>query len=316
LAPQPFRYRRVPTPILYLVTVLIWGTSWYAMELQLVLPGELSIVYRFALAAAMLVGYCIATGRSLRFSWSDHLFMALQGLLLFCLNYVLFYWAAVHLVSGLLAVCFAMITVMNIVNGALLYRQRVEPKIAAAAALGLAGIGLVFWPELAELELSRTAAIGLGLSVMATYAASLGNMVTVRHQRAGIPVVEANAIGMSYGALFTLILVVAQGIPFAFVWSASYVGSLLYLSLFASVIGFGSYLTLVERIGADRAAYASVLFPVVALAMSTFLESYRWSVAAIVGVGLVLIGNLLVLVRRPAPAATPSPLSAPQQSGR
>jgi drug/metabolite transporter (DMT)-like permease len=222
----------------------------------------------------------------------------------------------VHLVSGLLAVCFAMITVMNIVNGALLYRQRVEPKIAAAAALGLAGIGLVFWPELAELELSRTAAIGLGLSVMATYAASLGNMVTVRHQRAGIPVVEANAIGMSYGALFTLILVVAQGIPFAFVWSASYVGSLLYLSLFASVIGFGSYLTLVERIGADRAAYASVLFPVVALAMSTFLESYRWSVAAIVGVGLVLIGNLLVLARRPAPAAAPPPLPAPQQSGR
>jgi drug/metabolite transporter (DMT)-like permease len=121
---------------------------------------------------------------------------------------------------------------------------------------------------------------------------------------------------MSYGALFTLILVVAQGIPFAFVWSASYVGSLLYLSLFASVIGFGSYLTLVERIGADRAAYASVLFPVVALAMSTFLESYRWSVAAIVGVGLVLIGNLLVLARRPAPAAAPPPLPAPQQSGR
>lgn len=286
------------------------------MELQLVLPGELSIAYRFTLAAAMLVGYCVATGRSLRFSARDHLFMALQGLLLFCLNYVLFYWAAVHLVSGLLAVCFATITVMNIANGALLFRRRVDPKVAVAAALGLAGIGLVFWPELARLELSRTAAIGLGLSVMATYAASLGNMVTVRHQRAGIPVVEANAVGMSYGALFTLVFVVAQGIPFAFVWSASYVGSLLYLALFASVIGFGSYLTLVQRIGADRAAYASVLFPVVALAMSTVLENYRWSMAAVVGVGLVLIGNLLVLARRPAPTDAPSPLPAPPQSAR
>jgi drug/metabolite transporter (DMT)-like permease len=297
----------VPTPILYLVTVLIWGTSWYAMELQLVLPGELAIVYRFVLAAAMLVGFCLATGRSLRFKPRDHLFMALQGFFLFCINYILFYWAAVYLVSGLLAVCFSTITVMNIANAALLYRQRVDPRVAVAAALGLVGIGLVFWPELAQIELSRAAAVGLGMSLVATYAASLGNMVTVRHSRARIPVIEANAVGMSYGALFTLVIVIAEGLPFAFVWTASYVGSLLYLALFASVIGFGSYLTLVQRIGADRAAYASVLFPIVALAVSTVLENYRWTLPAVIGVALVLVGNLLVLVRRPAAAAVSSP---------
>jgi len=304
----------LPTAVLYIVTVLIWGTSWYAMELQLVLPGELAIAYRFALAAAMLVGFCLATGRSLRFSARDHLFMALQGLFLFCLNYILFYWAAVYLVSGLLAVCFSTITVMNIANGALFYRQRVDPKVAVAAALGLVGIGLVFWPELARIELSRAAAIGLVLSLVATYAASLGNMVTVRHGRARIPVIEANAVGMSYGALFTLVIVLVRGIPFDFVWTPSFLGSLVYLALFASVIGFGSYLTLVQRIGADRAAYASVLFPIVALAVSTFLESYRWSPAAIVGVALVLVGNLLVLIRRPAPVPA-APLPAAARSG-
>lgn len=298
----------MPTSILYIVTVLIWGTSWYAMELQLVLPGELAIAYRFFLAAAMLVAFCLATGRSLRFSPRDHLFMALQGLCLFGINYILFYWAAVYLVSGLLAVCFSTITVMNIANAALLYRQRVDPRVAIAAALGLVGIGLVFWPELAKIELSRAAALGLGMSLVATYAASLGNMVTVRHSRARVPVIEANAIGMSYGALFTLIIVIAQGIPFDFVWTASYLGSLAYLALFASVIGFGSYLTLVQRIGADRAAYASVLFPIVALAVSTFLEGYRWSIPAIIGVALVLVGNLLVLIRRPAPAVATAPL--------
>ena len=195
----------MPTPVLYLVTVLIWGTSWYAMELQLVLPGELAIAYRFLLAAAMLVGYCLVTGRSLRFTRRDHLFMALQGFFLFSLNYILFYWAAAYLVSGLLAVLFSTITVMNIANGALLFRRRVEPKVALAALLGLIGIGLVFWPELAKVELSRAAAVGLVMSLVATYAASLGNMVTVRHSRALIPVVQANAIGMSYGALFTLV---------------------------------------------------------------------------------------------------------------
>jgi len=306
----------LPTSILYIVTVLIWGTSWYAMELQLVLPGELAIAYRFLLAAAMLVAFCLATGRSLRFSRRDHRFMALQGFCLFGINYILFYWAAVYLVSGLLAVCFSTITVMNIANAALLYRQRVDPRVAIAAALGLVGIGLVFWPEFAKIDLSRAAAIGLGMSLVATYAASLGNMVTVRHSRARIPVIEANAIGMSYGALFTLLIVIAQGIPFDFVWTASYLGSLAYLALFASVIGFGSYLTLVQRIGADRAAYASVLFPIVALAVSTFLEGYRWSIPAVIGVALVLVGNLLVLIRRPAPAVAAAPLPEAARSGK
>jgi drug/metabolite transporter (DMT)-like permease len=153
------------------------------------------------------------------------------------------------------------------------------------------------------------------MSLVATYAASLGNMVTVRHSRARIPVIEANAIGMSYGALFTLLIVVAQGIPFDFVWTAPYLGSLVYLAFFASVIGFGSYLTLIQRIGADRAAYASVLFPIVALAVSTVLEDYRWSVPAVIGVALVLVGNLLVLVRRPPPVAA-APLPAATRSGK
>jgi drug/metabolite transporter (DMT)-like permease len=305
----------LPTSVLYFVTVLIWGTSWYAMELQLVLPGELAIAYRFVLAAAMLVGYCLVTGRSLRFSRRDHLFMALQGFFLFCINYILFYWAAAYLVSGLLAVCFSTITVMNIANGALFYRQRVEPKVAIAALLGLVGIGLVFWPELAKMELSHAAAVGLGMSLVASYAASL-DMVTVRHSRACIPVVQANAIGMSYGALFTLIIVLARGVPFDFVWTASYLGSLVYLAFFASVIGFGSYLTLVQRIGADRAAYSGVLFPIVALGVSTFLENYHWTASAVIGVLLVLAGNLLVLARRrpPAPLVT-SPLPAAGRSG-
>ncbi|HET6222628.1 MAG TPA: EamA family transporter, partial [Dongiaceae bacterium] len=149
----------------------------------------------------------------------------------------------------------------------------------------------------------------------ATYAASLGNMVSVRHKAAGIPVIESNAIGMAYGALFTFLVVLVRGVHISFDWSLAYVGSLIYLALFASVIGFGSYLTLVQRIGADRAAYSSVLFPIVALAMSTLLEGYRWSLPALLGVILVLAGNLVVLARRRRPAAMPpAPLPAAARS--
>ncbi len=288
----------MPANLLYAATVAIWGTSWLAMTFQLgqVAP-ELSIVYRFALASAILWGYCRATGRRLGFSRRDHLFMAGQGFFLFSINYLLFYWAASRLASGLLAVAFSTILVMNIVNGALFFRLPVDRRVAAAAALGLGGLGLLFWPEIVGVELSRDAAVGLALSILATYCASIGNMVALRHKAAGIPVIESNTLGMTYGTLITLAFALASGAPVTFDPSLPYVASLAYLALFASVLGFGCYLTLVQRIGADRAAYATVLFPVVALGLSTLFEGYRWTAPAAAGVALVLVGNLLILTQ-------------------
>lgn len=224
--------------------------------------------------------------------------MALQGAALFSLNYLLFYAAAAHLTSGLMAVAFSTITVMNIANGALFFGTPVERRVLLAAVAGMTGLALVFWPELALF--GPSGALGLVLSLLATYLASLGNMLAVRHQRAGVPVVAGNAWGMTYGALIAFAIALGGGAPLAFDGSAGYAVSLLYLALGASVMGFGCYLTLLRRIGAARAAYATVLFPLVALALSTAFEGYRWTAVAAAGVLLVLFGNLLVLARKPA----------------
>jgi drug/metabolite transporter (DMT)-like permease len=292
----------VPPNLLYALTVVIWGSSWLGIEFQVgVVAPELSVAYRHALAACVLAGFCLATGRRLRFGPRDHLHMALQGLTLFSLNYFLFYVAALHLTSGLMAVAFSTITVMNILNGALFFGHRVDRRVMLAALSGLAGLGLIFWPEVAGFEFSHEALLGLGLSLLATYSASLGNMVAVRHQRAGLPLVQSNALGMAYGALFAFGLALGHGAPLAFDWSAGYVVSLVWLAVVASVIGFGCYLTLLRKIGADRAAYATVLFPLVALGISTLVEGYRWTIPAVLGVALVLAGNLVVLSARRRP---------------
>lgn len=296
----------MPTSFLYAVTVAIWGTSWFAMRFQIgVVPELQSITYRFLLASGFLFLWCLITRRRLAFGRRDHLFCALQGVSLFWLNYVLFYLATSRIPSGLMAVCFSTITVMNIANGALFFGHRTERRVWVAAALGMVGLGLVFWPEIAGVEFSRAHLEGLALSLVATYAASLGNMVSVRHKLAGMPVVESNALGMGYGAALGLLVAAVLSAPFRLDLETPYLLSLGYLALFASVIGFGSYLTLVQRIGADRAAYASVLFPLLALLLSTLFEGYRWTPAAGLGILLVLAGNLLVLPR-PAAARTPA----------
>jgi drug/metabolite transporter (DMT)-like permease len=169
-----------------------------------------------------------------------------------------------------------------------------------AALFGLGGLVLVFWSDITDFNLGSGGLTGLGLSLIATASASLGNVASARNQRAGIPVIQGNAFGMVYGTLFTLLVALVRGVPFDFDFSPSYLISLFYLALFASVFGFGSYLTLLGRIGPDRAAYVSVVFPIVSLGLSTLFEGYHWTGTGFAGVALILIGNLVVLTRWPA----------------
>jgi drug/metabolite transporter (DMT)-like permease len=246
----------------------------------------------------------LLSGKSLRFSRRDHLFIALQGLFLFALNYLLFYLAEGYLASGLVAVVFSTMVIFNILNGALFLGTPMDKRVLVAAGLGLAGISLVFWPELAAFDLSGTGRLGLLLSLAATYSASLGNILSARNQRHRLPVLQSNAFGMAYGALLMLGVAVLKEAPLHLELSVAYLSSLAYLALFGSVVAFGCYLSLIGRIGAERAAYVTLLFPLVALLLSTLYEGYHWSLPAVAGVPLILLGNLLALKRRP-PAALP-----------
>ncbi len=284
--------------LLYIVTVFFWGTSWLAIKYQLgVVAPEISVVYRFALAALIMVVFCIATRRPMRFTVREHAFMAFQGAFLFCTNYVLIYMGSQHLTSGLVALAFSSVTIMVIIVGALLFGFPIRPRIVFGALVGMAGISLVFWPEIRAFDLSQAGTLGLVLSLAGTFSATLGMLTSARNQRAGIPVLQNNAYSMAYGFAFITLFSVVRGLPFQFDMSIEYVSSLIYLSVFATVIAFWSYITLIGRIGADRASYSAVLFPIVALTLSTVFEGFVWTGIALAGVALVLGGNVLVLAK-------------------
>lgn len=281
---------------LYLITVLIWGSTWLAIKFQLsVVAPELSIAYRFALAASILFLFSLVRRLRLRFDLKSHAFFALQGLLLFSLNYILVYLSEGYLTSGLVAIIFSLIIIMNIIFGAIFLRNPIRLRVVIGGLIGLLGLTFVFWPELTAFDLSSERALGIILAVIATVSASLGNVVSARNQRHDLPVVQTNAYGMLYGAIFMFALALFRGAEFQIELSLGYVLSLLYLAIFGSVIAFGSYLTLLGRIGLDRAAYVTVLFPVIALLLSTLFEGLTWGYLQLAGVVLVLIGNAVVL---------------------
>jgi drug/metabolite transporter (DMT)-like permease len=284
---------------LYGSTVIIWGTTWLAIKFQLgSVDPMVSVLYRFIAAAVMLAVYCKMRGLDMRFRLKDHIFMALQGLVLFSVNYWLIYLAEVHVTSGLVAVIFSSIVFMNMINGAVLLGSPIRSNVVLGGAIGVVGIMLVFWPQLASFSLSDKTALGLVLSVISTFMASLGNIISARHQKYDLPVIQTNTYGMAYGAGIMGVIAIVLGKPFSFEISFLYISSLFYLSLFGTVIAFGCYLKLIGKIGADRAAYATMLFPIVALGISTVYEGYQWAAHNVIGLAVVLIGNWLVLNKK------------------
>ncbi|MBE9564241.1 MAG: EamA family transporter [Proteobacteria bacterium] len=282
---------------LYLSAVLIWGSTFFAIKFQLgEVPPELSVAYRFAIASLLLFGWILFRKLPLRFSLQQHLWMGLQGLFLFCLNYLVIYWATSSLTSGLIAVIFSTIVLMNIVNSIVFLRKTASLLMIFGAVMGLAGIALIFAPELINFNSNNNSLTGVGLSLLGTFIASLGNIISAHNQRQKIPVIQTNAYGMAYGAIILLVAALLQGYPLSFDFSLGYSLSLMYLALFGSVLAFGSYLTLLGRIGPEKAAYTMVLFPLVALGISTIFENYQWTLSSVMGVALVLLGNVIIIL--------------------
>ncbi len=297
---------------LFAATVLIWGSTWIAIAAELgSVPVLTSVFYRFALAALMLWPLLMLTGRLARTRPRDHLFMALQGLCLFSLNFLCFYNATAFIPSGLVSVIFSLATIYNAVNARIFFGERITARALVATAVGAAGLVLIFWQDLFGGAPNIATLKGIGLAALGTLFFSLGNMVSRRLSASGVPPLTANAWGMGYGALFLLVLIGASGTALPPPPDARYLGALVYLSLFGSVIGFTTYLMLVARIGSGRAAYATVMFPVIALLLSWGFEGYQWQWSAVLGVGLALLGNVILFARAPLRAPRPATRANP-----
>ena len=285
--------------LLYGITVVSWGLTWLGIKFQLTgVDPAVSVMYRFGLASFVLLIYCRCRGLGLCFSLQEHTSIALQGVLLFSLNYFLIYLSEQWLTSGLVAVIFSSVLFMNIVNEALLLGSPSGKVVVMGGVIGMSGILMVFWPELSGIRSTTAIFTGVGLAVLGTFFASLGMITSARNQRIGLPVIQTNALGMLYGALLMGLVAFVLGREFTIQLTASYLVSLAYLVVFGSVVGFGAYLTLLGRIGPGRAGYVTLLVPIVALLGSWAVEGYSWTWFTVVGIGLIVGGNIVVLNTR------------------
>lgn len=285
----------MPIAVHYGLTVLIWGLTWTAIRLQVEsVAVDLSVFYRFVLASVVALGGLALLGRLPRLSLRQHGWLLLQGVTLYSVNFLLIYRAAESMTSGLLAVVFSLAALFNAFNSWLWLGMKPSARLYPAMLLGVGGVALLFWHDL---QLGNATTTSILFAAAGTFWFSLGNLVTLRVRQARIPLAVANAWAMVYGALLLGGWCLLQDVSWVLPTSATFWGATLFLAIPGSIVAFYCYISVVQTLGADKAGYATVLFPVVALTASTWLEGFQWTLTAVLGALLALLGNY-VLFRR------------------
>ena len=282
--------------IFFIIPCFIWGSTWFAIKFQLGQVDPLvSVSYRFFIAGILLLAFCGVKKLKMRYSFTEHLRMALQGLILFGFNYWLVYLAETSMSSGVVAIIFSLSIFANIFFNYFLLKGKLRPEVLAGAVLGILGTVLIYSHEINGPDDLNIGYIGLLFCLGSIILASLGNILSKFNQSRKLPVLQTNAFSMTYGSLAMMAMVPLSGKSFSFDPTLPYVISLFYLAIFGSIVAFTFYLKLVGDIGPDRAGYATLLTPVIALVISSFFESYEWTLIASAGILLLFAGNAMAL---------------------
>jgi drug/metabolite transporter (DMT)-like permease len=300
--PLPPRVRaRVALP--FAAVTLIWGSTWLVIRDQLgTVPPTWSVAYRFAIAAAVMALYALATRTSLRAPRTAWGLVVLVGVAQFVLNFNLVYRAEAYITSGLVAVMFALLIVPNAVLARIFLGQQLSRPFLLGSAVAMVGIGLLFAHELRLDRADNSGALlGIGLTLVAVLCASVANIAQGLKSAQSLSVPALLTWSMALGALLNAGWAWTTSGPPVFDPRPGYVAGLLYLAVAASAFAFLLYYPLIRQIGAARAAYSSVLVPVLAMALSTLFEGYRWSATAAAG-SLLAMAGLVVALRARSPS--------------
>ncbi len=286
----------------FLLITLIWSSTWIVIKDQLgAVPPTWSVTYRFVVAAAAMFAWARMSGATLRIGRRGHVLAALFGIPQFCLNFNFVYAAEHHVTSGLVATVFALLMVPNSALAWLFLKQRVTWSFIAGSAIACVGVALLFVQEIRTSPASTDAVmLGIGLTLLGVLSASAANILQASRGVASMPLASLLAWGMVYGILANALLAWAAAGPPVIETRPAYWLGLVYLGLFASALAFPLYFAVMRAVGPGKAAYSSVLVPILAMMLSTLFEGYRWSALALAGGAIALAGLVIALRSRAA----------------
>jgi drug/metabolite transporter (DMT)-like permease len=293
----------------FIIITMIWGSTWIVIRDQLgPVPATWSVTYRYIIACAAMFAYAAATRVPLRIGREGHWLAVAFGFPQFFLNFNFVYAAEHYITSGVVAVVFALLLVPNSALAWLFLKHPLSRRFLVGSAVAMAGVALLFVNEIRMSPAAPAAVlIGIGLTILGVLSASASNVMQGMERLRSRPIVAMLAWGMLYGTLANAIFAYVVFGPPVVEYRLGYWLGIFYLGLFASALAFTFYFGILREVGPGRAAYSSLIVPIIAMAFSTVFEDYHWSTLAVTG-GLLALAGLAIALRSPVRPAPEAPL--------
>ncbi|WP_375196055.1 DMT family transporter [Sphingobium sp.] len=281
----------------FILVTLIWSSTWIVIRDQLAaVPPSWSVCYRFLLGGIGMGLFALARRVPLRLPPEGLVFAALLGLAQFVLNFNFVYRAEHYLTSGVVATVYAMLLIPNSLLAWIAFRQPVSRGFAVGSMIAISGIALLLLKEYRAAPVSPQAVLlGVALSVAGLLSASAANVMQGMEIARRLPMASVLTWAMLIGSAIDAVYACVTVGPPVVEWRAGYLLGIAWLGIAGSVVTFPLYFGLIQRMGAGRAAYSSVLIPVIAMLISTLVESYRWTTLASLGALLAVMGMVVAL---------------------
>ena len=296
----------------FLLVSVIWGGTWLVIRDQISsVPPAWSITYRFIVAALGMFTLAKLRGESLRVAPGGWRWVVVLALFQFSLNFGFVYNAERFITSGLVAVMFALLVVPNAVLGRVFLGQPISREFVLGSAIAAVGVAMLFAQEYRASPATLGEVLtGAALTVGGILAASAANIVQAMEGAKRQPLLTLLAWAMLVGVAINAVFALVVSGPPVFDPRPAYTLGILYLGLAGSVVTFPLYYGLVRKVGAGKAAYSSVIVPVVAMILSTLFEGFVWGPLPAAGAAITLTGMIVAMRGRAAPPpkrATPEP---------
>lgn len=284
---------------IFVILVLMSGSGWLPIKLQAqIASADVSIFYRHLIVSAILLSWCFLAKRNLRFSLKNHFFFMILGLTMFSFHYLFIYGASQYLVTGVLAVLYSSVGFFNVFNNRLFFKTKPTRNELLGIGIGISGLCLFFSQSLSTFSIQDDTIKGIVLIVMAACIFSVGNAVSKRNSQKGINPLVSITMAAVYGTVAMALFMFLNGASFIPPKTSLFWSLTLYLALSGTIIGFWCLMKLIENVGPNKAGYAIICVPIVALTISSFVEDYTWTRSNFMGVVLILLGSVFLVNRK------------------
>jgi drug/metabolite transporter (DMT)-like permease len=274
---------------------LFWGSTYLGIDIAVqTIPPALMCGLRFSIAGVVMLTVCGATGRKIRYSPRQIALAAVVGLLLLMGGNLTLSYAELAVSTGLAALIIAITPLWFLVlDSLLLGDHHISARGKAGLALGIAGLFVLFWPELQAGALGHRE-LWASLSLLGgSFSWALGSVLSKRWQ-SGMDVFSATGWQMTAAGVGNFLFAVVNRDLSRVTWTARGLGAVLYLVVCGSWVGYSAYIWLLGHVPTSKVSTYAYVNPVVAVFLGWLVLHERVDRFILAGSAIVILSVILV----------------------